>query len=792
MPGCRVTAVTTRRVPVRLVFRPRAILLVIGLVVAGVLTLSSLQAAVGVLVNLLVAGAVAALIRPFVLRLARRMRLGIAIALVLAATIGAAAGVLVVTAVDLNSATQSISRELRVSLDDLPQEGLVAESIRSLDLDDKSVDAIENVPNWLVFGSDSPLGGLDRLSRALLLFVLGFVFITRGPAVVFGTIGLVGDPLRRSVLTEAVRAAYRVGGAATRRTLVVTALNGSVAAVLAFALGLPAPLALGLWAAGWGLVPAAGMAIGWAPVLALAIGVGGGPAAGVLSVLVLAAVVAGRLWLLRHWVAARTVAVNRVVLAVLFLCGWNLAGILGAIIGVFVASGLAAAIAASGSLAAMGITWMNDEAPEPADPAPHAPPATLDNGGPIVSDRTTTGNGTTVPPPFSTAGHNGDTVELLVDVSVRSGVVAIAMLAVLVLGWYLVFDQSGVGLALLIGFIVALALNPIIERVSERIGNHRATAIAAVFSLFMIGVAAFAAFAVPAAVDQARTIPEQVPQLVRQLAELPVVGPGIRDLNLEDRLSETLDSLPAVLDTQNTAVDSVAARAGDGLAIALWAFILVICLLADGPSLLRGVHDTIPLRRRPRVEQLADLGYRSFGRYWGGSILIAGINASVITTIALAARLPMAPVLGLWSGMCSLIPQIGGLLGGGTLVIIAMSQGLTTGLVVLGIYLVYQTTENNVLLPVVIGKSVQLSPLAAMTAILVGLAVGGVLGAILATPLAGVVKLAYRELWGTPDDLTSPSGTDPPADAQPGPIAPSTAPAIAPTSAPDASGAPAV
>jgi predicted PurR-regulated permease PerM len=122
----------------------------------------------------------------------------------------------------------------------------------------------------------------------------------------------------------------------------------------------------------------------------------------------------------------------------------------------------------------------------------------------------------------------------------------------------------------------------------------------------------------------------------------------------------------------------------------------------------------------------------------------------------------MAPILGLWAGMCSLIPQIGGLLGGGALVLIAFAQGLVPGLVVLGIYLVWQTIANNVLLPVVIGKSVQLSPLAAMSVILVGLAVGGVIGAILATPLAGVVKLAYRELGPGADQSQTTPGSDPP------------------------------
>ncbi len=756
------------RVPVRLDFRPRALLLIIGFVLAGYLVLTSLQASVGVLTSLLVAGIVAALLRPFVLALATRMRLGLAVGLVLAAGILIAGGLLVATAFDLNNATTAIAEDLRASIDRVPTDSVAGQSIDALDLRERSVEAIENIPTRLVFGSDSPLGGVDRASRALLLFILGFVFVTRGPDLIRGTIGLVRDERTRSTLTVAVRAAYHVGGSATRRILAVAALNGIVAGLLSLLIGLPAPLALGLWAAGWSLVPAAGLAIGWAPVIALAFGVGGvaglsgesgGLAAGLVAVAVLAAVVTGRLWLLRNWVAERTVRVNRVVLALMFLGGWNLAGMVGGIVGVFLAAAFSAAVAATGSLGTVGVDWLDDGALDSDEDQ-----ASSDEQDHVKSDAPTS-----LPPTlgaaFEQAGvdENGQQrpIDLQVDVSIGSGVLAIALLAALTVGWYFIFEQSGVGIALLIGFVVALALNPVIGRVARRT-NNRQTAITLVVTLFVLAAAAFATFAVPTAVDQARTIPDQVPLLVEQLDDLPLVGPTLANLNLSTRLDEALDGLPQTLDSQDTAINSLVSSAGDGLVAALWAFILVVCLLADGPALLRGLHDAIPARRQPRVERLSDLAYRSFGRYWGGSVLLAAINAAIVTTIALAASLPMAPILGLWAGMCSLIPQIGGLLGGGALVIIAFAQGLVPGLIVLAVYLVWQTVANNVLLPVVIGKSVQLSPLAAMSVILLGLAVGGVIGAILATPLAGVVKLAYRELRPGADQSHTTPDTDPP------------------------------
>ena len=771
------------RVPVRLDFRPRALLLLIGFVLAGYLVLTSLQASIGVLTSLLIAGVVAALLRPFVLLLATRMRLGLAVGIVLAAGILVVAGVLVATAFDLNSATSVIAADLRASVERVPSDSLVGESLDALDLRVRSVEAVENIPNWVVYGSESPLGGVNRASQALLLFILGFVFVTRGPALVRGTVGLVREPRARATLQVAVTAAYHVGGAATRRILAVALLNGLVAGLLSLAIDLPAPLALGLWAAGWSLVPAAGLAIGWAPVIALAFGVGGvaglrgdsgGIVAGLVAIVVLGCVVTGRLWLLRNWVAAQTVRVNRVVLAVLFLGGWNLAGMIGGIVGVFVAAGFSAAVAATGSLGAMGTDWLDDGELGSGVEEAGAVESTLAAGAMAgsspgvghVADRPSTALRRALDASGVDETGRQRPISLQVDVSLASGLFAIGILAALLLIWYFIFEQSGVGIALLIGFVIALALNPVIDRISRRTG-HRQAAITLVVTLFVLASAAFATFAVPTAIEQARTIPDQVPRLVEQLDDLPLVGPTLANLNLRDRLDEALEELPQTLDAQDTAIDSLVSTAGDGLLTALWAFILVVCLLADGPALLRGLHDAIPSRRQPRVEQLSDLAYRSFGRYWGGSVLLAFINAAVVTTIALAASLPMAPILGLWAGMCSLIPQIGGLLGGGALVIIAFAQGLVPGLVVLAIYLVWQTIANNVLLPVVIGRSVELSPLAAMSVILLGLAVGGVIGAILATPLAGVVKLAYRELGPGADDTPATPSTGPPPLAPP-------------------------
>jgi putative heme transporter len=92
------------------------------------------------------------------------------------------------------------------------------------------------------------------------------------------------------------------------------------------------------------------------------------------------------------------------------------------------------------------------------------------------------------------------------------------------------------------------------------------------------------------------------------------------------------------------------------------------------------------------------------------------------------------------------VPQIGGAIGGIVFVAVAFTQGATTGVIAALIFLLYLTFANNVLLPVILGRAVNLSPLMTMVATIAGFSVGGVVGAMVAVPIIGAGKTMYLEL----------------------------------------------
>ena len=215
---------------------------------------------------------------------------------------------------------------------------------------------------------------------------------------------------------------------------------------------------------------------------------------------------------------------------------------------------------------------------------------------------------------------------------------------------------------------------------------------------------------------------------------------------MPEKVEEFLDALPERLAGDTTPIERVGSSLLGGVLAGVTTILVAITLLLDGEHLLSRARRLVPVARRPRADRIGWLAYRVIGQYFAGSVLVAGI-AGVATTIAgLALGVPLAPLAGAWVSMTNLVPQIGGAAGGVPFVLLGLTQGAGTGFACAVYFLAYQQFENNVLAPLVVGRSVDLSPPATMTAALIGVSAGGVVGALIAVPLLGAAKAVYLEL----------------------------------------------
>ncbi len=299
---------------------------------------------------------------------------------------------------------------------------------------------------------------------------------------------------------------------------------------------------------------------------------------------------------------------------------------------------------------------------------------------------------------------------------------------------------------LAVGTLLALALDPLVMKVERRIGGFRATAVAVVMVGFLALAAAGLALLVPRAIDQGRDLSRETDRVVGQIEELPVIGDDLQRAGTADAIRRAINSLPDRLEGEDTPLVGAAQTLADGLLVALFTLMITISLLLDGERLLRGARRLVPSDHKAQADRLGRLAYQTFGKYVAGSLLVAAIAGVAVLTVGLILGVPLTPLLAIWVAVFNLVPQIGGAAGGIPFVLLGFSKSATTGVICAVFFVLYLQFENHILSPMVVGRSVKLSPPATMTAALIGVSAGGVVGALLAVPVVAAAKAAYVEL----------------------------------------------
>lgn len=306
--------------------------------------------------------------------------------------------------------------------------------------------------------------------------------------------------------------------------------------------------------------------------------------------------------------------------------------------------------------------------------------------------------------------------------------------------------------AIIVATLFALGLDHLVMAVRRRTGWSREVAVGVILVGTLIVVAGFAVLVVPQVVEQASNLPREVPRTIRQLDDIPVVGGVLADNRIPEQLQEWIDDLPEELALDASPIESAAQSIAESLFAGFLVLVVGVTLLLDGDRLVGGVRQLVPPDRRPFADRLGRLAYVAIGRYMAGSIFVALCSGVYIFVVSEALALPLAAVIGIWVAMTNLIPQIGGALGGFPFVALAFTQGPTKGLLAVVAFLVYQQLENNVVHPIIVGKSVKLSAATTTVAALVGATAGGIVGALIAVPFLGVAKTFYMDLrypgWG--------------------------------------------
>jgi len=309
--------------------------------------------------------------------------------------------------------------------------------------------------------------------------------------------------------------------------------------------------------------------------------------------------------------------------------------------------------------------------------------------------------------------------------------------------------------ALAIAGVLAVALDPVVTRTTERLRIRRGFGVAILALAAAIAASLAAALIAPPTYRQANRLSRDLPDVVESMTRLPVVGDRLSDAGVPEKTREWIEELPDRLSGDTTPLRDAAGAAFNGFTALLLVLLFTAALLIDGPFLVDHIRRALPRHMHPGVARASTAARDVVARYVAGSLTVAGIAGLFTLVTGLVLRVPLAPLLAVWVAMWDLVPQVGGAAGGIPFVLLAFTRSPLTGVICALLFVLYLQLENNVVQPLLVGRAVQLSPPATMAAALIGVSAGGVVGALLAVPLTGAAKAIYLERRGKPPPDTS-------------------------------------
>ena len=326
---------------------------------------------------------------------------------------------------------------------------------------------------------------------------------------------------------------------------------------------------------------------------------------------------------------------------------------------------------------------------------------------------------------------------------------ALAVVIVLV-GFMLVLNLlaplSRVILLVMFGVIVAFLLAPLVERLQRPLRRRGlAIGLGAAAALIVL-VGGLALLAVPL-VRETRELAEAAPRYAQMLSSdepITVLGVEISG-EVRQRIGQEVGARAS---EWSALAAQTALRVAGGLVDVVFVFVLGIYLLASGPAIRRWLLELVPATRRRDAARVEQDARRVFGSYVRGQ-LILGLIVGTLSAIAyFVLGVPYAVFLGVLAGILELVPMVGPIVAGAAAAFVALTEPFPLVLWVVLAAIAIQQIENNLLVPRITGQAVGLHPLAALLAVLIGVELAGLAGAIFAVPLTGIGWSLWRARSG--------------------------------------------
>lgn len=297
---------------------------------------------------------------------------------------------------------------------------------------------------------------------------------------------------------------------------------------------------------------------------------------------------------------------------------------------------------------------------------------------------------------------------------------------------------------MLISFFLAAGLNPAVELFMRR-GLRRGRAVAVILVIVLLAFVGFLFAVVPPIADQTASLIDKAPTYLDDLNSNAKVREFDERFKLVTRAREFVSS-PDLAASAAGGVLGVGRFVFGAIFSAITVLTLTLYFMSSLPKMKEAAARAVPRSRRARVGLLTDDILTRIGGYVAGAMSIALIAGVTSFILLLSLGVPYPVTLALVVLLTDLIPVVGATIGAIVVTAIAFTDDVQTGIIVAVFYLIYQQVENYLLYPRIMKRSVDVSPAVTIIAVLVGASLMGIVGALLAIPIAAAIQLIMVEV----------------------------------------------
>jgi len=325
----------------------------------------------------------------------------------------------------------------------------------------------------------------------------------------------------------------------------------------------------------------------------------------------------------------------------------------------------------------------------------------------------------------------------MIGMKATAGVITVIALAELLLKARSVLILIG------LAFFIAAGLDPVVVWLTRH-GLRRWMAVILVLLALLALVGGFIAAAIPPVASQTTALIKDLPHYAQQLQNHNSALGKLNDkYHIQPRISSLLSSkgselVGGVIGAGQIVISTVSSIVLVG--------VMTIYFLAGMPQTKLFLYRMVPHSRRPRAILIGDEIFTKVGGYVLGNVITSFIAGFGTFLWMLVFGIPYPALLGLLVFLLDLIPVIGSTVGGAIVTLVALTVSLPVAIATLAFYVVYRLAEDYLLVPRIIGHTVKVPALAGMVAIVLGGVVMGIIGALIALPVAAAIQLLLEEI----------------------------------------------